>query len=131
VFLHLRRVDPRDRGTEVEFWAAFHSDYPAILGALFDVVVGGLRELSTLELKALPRMADFARFGEAIGRSLQWPNESFLKAYSENRQAATLLALEESPIAQVLLENASLGGLRGWPASPTQMLRDLTSATPR
>jgi hypothetical protein len=131
VFLHLPRVDPSERRTEVEFWPAFHSDYPAILGALFDLVVGGLRELSTLELKALPRMADFARFGEAIGRSLQWPDESFLKAYCENRQAATLLALEESPVAQVLIENASLGGLRGWTASATEMLRDLNSDTPR
>src|SRR5262249_4911950 len=83
-FLHLPPIAPTSRRAEVEFWPAFVADYPAILGGLFDVVARGLRELSSLELKSLPRMADFARFGEAVGRSLRWPDEAFLSAYSEN-----------------------------------------------
>ena len=73
VFLHLAPISPTDRRAEVEFWRSFRAEYPAILGGLLDAIVGGLRELPTLELAALPRMADFARFGEAIGRGLGWP----------------------------------------------------------
>ena len=43
----------------------------------------------TLELTELPRMADFARFGEAVGRGLGWPADTFLSAYSDNRYERT------------------------------------------
>ena len=131
VFLHVPAVSDTSRCAENEFWPSFGADHPAILGGLFDVVVGGLRELPSLELKALPRMADFARFGEAVGRGLGWPDQTFLSDYSENRQAATVLAIEESPLAQVLIENASLGGLRQWTLPATEMLEDLNADAPR
>ena len=95
---------------------------------LLDAIVGGLRELPTLELAALPRMADFARFGEAIGRGLGWPAEAFLSVYAENRQAASVLALEDSPIAQQLLFRASMYAVcRGWTLPAAKMLQQLTA----
>jgi hypothetical protein len=131
VFLHLAPISPTDRRAEVEFWRSFRAEYPAILGGILNAIVGGLRELPTLELSALPRMADFARFGEAIGRGLGWPTEAFLSVYAENRQAASLLALEDSPIAQRLLLRASLRGWRGWTLPATRMLHHLTADKPR
>jgi hypothetical protein len=71
-------------------------------------------------------MADFACFGEAIGRGLGWPAGTFLSAYTENRQNATTLALEDSALARALLESAEVGGLRNWTLSPAEMLEDLT-----
>ncbi|MFI5454554.1 MAG: hypothetical protein ACHRXM_03800, partial [Isosphaerales bacterium] len=56
-----------DRPAHVE---AFHQDYPRILGGLLDAVAGGLRELPSVRLTELPRMADFAKFAEAVGRKL-------------------------------------------------------------
>ena len=61
----------RFRG-EDEFWRAFQADRPAILGAVFDAIVGGLRELASVHLAELPRMADYAIWGEAVGRGLGW-----------------------------------------------------------
>ena len=38
-------------------------------------------------LNELPRMADFAEWGEAIGRGLGWGAGAFLAAYNDNRKA--------------------------------------------
>jgi hypothetical protein len=70
VFLRLPPI-PRTRARgEDEFWRAFHADRPGILGAVLDAMVGGLRELPSVHLAELPRMADYALWGEAVGRGL-------------------------------------------------------------
>ena len=52
------------------FWPAFHADCPRIFGGVLDAIVGGLRELPSVQLKELPRMADYAEWGEAISRGI-------------------------------------------------------------
>jgi len=71
-------------------------------------------------------MADFACFGEAVGRGLGWPAETFLSAYSDNRRETTLTALEESALARVLLDSAAGFGLVNWTRSATEMLEALS-----
>jgi hypothetical protein len=44
-------------------------------------------------------MADFARWGEAVGRSLGWSEGDFLAAYEANRASANEVAVEASPVA--------------------------------
>ena len=78
VFLHLPPIDAASRRAEAEFWRAFRAERPAILGGLLNAVVGGLRELPSVRLTELPRMADFACLGEAVGRGLGWPEGTFL-----------------------------------------------------
>jgi hypothetical protein len=72
-------------------------------------------------------MADFARFGEAVGRGLGWPAETFLAAYLDNRQQATLSTLEDSILANVLLKQVEMGfGLMEWIYPASEMLAKLT-----
>ncbi|MFI5459283.1 MAG: hypothetical protein ACHRXM_27990 [Isosphaerales bacterium] len=129
IFLDLPPIAPSDRRLETEFWASFHQDYPRILGGLLDAVVGGLRELPSLRLTELPRMADFAAFAEAIGRSLGLPPDTVLSNYNENRQEAAMAHLEDSPLAAILLENAL--DLDGWFGTPSKLLDLLTSLAGR
>jgi hypothetical protein len=70
VFLNLPPIDPGKRRREDELWPAFHQDQPMILGGLLAAIFGGLQRLLSIDLPALPRMADFAAFGEAVGRTL-------------------------------------------------------------
>src|SRR5262249_33804088 len=126
VFLHLPRITDADRRTEVAFWQAFKEEYPSILGGLINAVAAGLRELPSVQLPELPRMADFACLGEAIGRGLGWAQGTFLSAYTENRRDASALAIEDSALATVLLQSAELGGLHDWTLPPAEMLEDLT-----
>jgi len=104
VFLHLAPIEPTNRLTESEFWESFDLDYPKILGGVLDAVVGGLRELPSVRLKKLPRMAEFATFGEAVGRSLGWPAWAFLNAYIHNRLDVVISTLEDSLVARALLQ---------------------------
>ena len=103
VFLHLPPIPRTSRRSERGFWPAFRADYPGILGGLLDAMAGGLRELPSVDLKELPRMADFAEWGEAVGRGLGWGADRFLATYNDNRKEATDLILDVSPVAPLLL----------------------------
>ena len=78
VFLHLPAIPETRRRTERTFWPAFRADYPRILGGVLDAIVGGLRELPSVDLKELPRMADYAEWGEATSRGLGWGADTFI-----------------------------------------------------
>ena len=115
------------RREEVEFWGTFRELRPKILGGLLDAVAGALRELPSVQLAELPRMADFARFGEAVGRGLGWPPQTFLAGYLENRRDATLATLEDSILANVLLKQVEMCfGLLEWIMPASEMLAKLT-----
>ena len=117
VFLHLPPIPRTRRRGEDEFWRAFHADRPRILGGVLDAIVGGLRELPSVHLAELPRMADYALWGEAVGRGLGWGPETFLATYTDNRQEATLTDLLNSPLGHVLLQVArQVPELSGTPA---------------
>jgi hypothetical protein len=148
VFLDLLPFTTGKRRCEIEFWNAFHHDYPRILGGLLDAVAGGLRQQPSLQLADLPRMADFAAFAEAVGRGLGWPAGTVLSDYRQNRRQATAMQLEDSPVGNLLLEQArymedwtgtitdlfdKLGALAGkrlvassrWPKSPLSLSKEL------
>ena len=109
----------RSRRTERTFWPAFRADYPRILGGVLDAIVGGLRELPSVDLKELPRMADYAEWGEATGRGLGWGAETFMSTYNDNRKEATEVLLEDSPVATVMLALARKG--INWSGTPLEL----------
>ena len=109
VFLHLPGISEKRRQTERAFWPAFRADYPGILGGVLDAIVGGLRELPSVNLTDLPRMADYAEWGEAISRGLGWGADTFIKIYKDNRKEATQILLDDSPVATVLIALARKG----------------------
>ena len=85
ILLHLERINPSTRRDETEFWADFKQEKAVILGGIFDVLAAAMAIYPTIKLKQLPRMADFARWGYAIGESLQTGGgDDFLKAYGDN-----------------------------------------------
>jgi hypothetical protein len=103
VFLNMPPIPRTSRRTERTFWPEFREDYPRIFGSVLDAIAGGLRELPSVELKELPRMADYAEWGEAVGRALGWGSHTFLTTYNDNRKEATDLILDDSPVAPLLL----------------------------
>jgi hypothetical protein len=131
VFLNPPPIKPTSRRGDDEFWASFTEAYPRILGGLLDAVAGALRELPSVHLTELPRMADFARFGEAVGRGLGWPAGTFLSAYNGNRRDASAAAIEDSVLGKELIDLACRGGLKNWTAPPGQMLDELNDLVGR
>ena len=109
VFLHMTAIPDDSTRSERTFWPEFRADYPRILGGVLDAIVGGLRELPSVDLKTLPRMADYAEWGEAAGRGLGWGAGAFMSTYNDNRKEATEALLEDSPVASVVLGLAPNG----------------------
>jgi hypothetical protein len=114
-----------NRRADDEFWLAFERAHPRILGALLDAIVGGLGRLPTLGKIKLPRMATFARWGEAVSQHLGSESGKFLAAFLGNQQSASAELLEDSPLVSELM---SLGlGMQSWEGSSQQFLMELES----
>ena len=120
IFLQLRSIAPSSRRREQDLWAEFMSEYPRILGGLLDAVATGMRLWSEVRLAELERMADFTHWGEAVAQGIGWAPGTFVTAYRANRQAANSVSLEESLMAQALLELAKYHG--PWKGTLTQFL---------
>ncbi len=127
IFLHLRSITPSSRRREQDLWAEFMIDYPRILGGLLDAVAAGLRLWSEIRLPELERMADFTHWGEAVAQGVGWAPGTFVTAYRANRQAANFVSLEESLMAQALLELAKYNG--PWKGTLTQFLEFIAEST--
>jgi hypothetical protein len=106
VMLYLPAIRDDQRRPEEEFWADFEADSPRLLGALLGAVERGLTMLPTTILPALPRMADFARWGEAVNRGLGAEPGVFLSRYNENRRSASETALGDCPVAEAIQQMA-------------------------
>jgi hypothetical protein len=84
-------------------WREFEIARPLILGALLEAASHGLRTLSGVRLRRLPRMADFALWATACETTF-WPSGTFVRAYDENRKAAIEGAVEADPVADHVRE---------------------------
>ena len=110
VFLYPRPIKESVRVAEAVFWLSFQEDYSGILGGLLDAFARGLAMLPSVVLGRVPRMADFAHWGEAVGRGLGWPENTFLTSYRRNRHVATVSAIEESMVANLVLRKLRYSG---------------------
>jgi hypothetical protein len=126
IVLTLEPIDEEHRQTERRHQAAVEASRPRILGALLDGIAGGLQRLPDVdaELGALPRMADFAVWAEAVGRALGFAPGRTLAAYQDNRDQAGTRALDGSILADAL--RAWLQGRQVWEGSCSQLLKELT-----
>jgi hypothetical protein len=129
IFLSLPRIRSDERESDEAFWAGFDRDYPALMGALFDAVAGGIRHWPDVELVTLSRMADLDRWGEAVMRGLGSPHGTFVNAYHANRRSACADALEQSPVAAALM--ALLSRNPAVETNANQLLRILTPLRPK
>ena len=100
---------------------------PSILGALLDIVSAGLRELSSVQLEKMPRMADFAKWGCAIARRCGWTPEDFLTAYEQNRLWANAVAFEASGVALEIHRWMQATKSNKWSGSATELYETLIS----
>ena len=85
----------------------------------------------TVVLSSLPRMADFARWGEAVAFSMGYSAGTFLGILDSNAQRASQVALDESSLFTVLTELLDNCGLTGFVGTASELLRRLNEiATP-
>jgi hypothetical protein len=86
----------------VRFKLKFDQIKPKVLGYILDVLVKALEIRPGLRLNDLPRMADFALWGEAISQAMGNKPLEFINAYYENIGRQNIEAIESHPLAHVI-----------------------------
>ena len=125
VTLTLQPIPESKRRTEQKMWAQIDAEAPAIMGAILDALAGGLKQLPAVKLDRLPRMADFAVWGEAVCRGTGKKPGEFLDAYTANRHQANESVLEESAVAHHLRSMMALAVTGKWEGTSRDLLTDL------
>jgi hypothetical protein len=123
IILYLPTINKSSRRVEDDFWKEFDHARPGILGALYDAVSMALRRTPEVRLHELPRMADFALFAMAAEPSFGVPQGTFLKSYEENRNVASTVALDDSPLTEVLTR--FIEKHLKWAGNATKLLSEL------
>jgi hypothetical protein len=96
------RILDRDRIPESEFWNRFEAIKPKLLGAIFDLISKAMGIYPTVNPEALPRLADYGKWGEALAIAMGHPPGYFLKCFFENQQRQSLELMDADPVAKVL-----------------------------
>jgi hypothetical protein len=120
ILLTLSPIGDCRRRSERQIWRDFELARPRLLGALLDAAALGLRKLGNLQLKQLPRMADFALWAAACETAF-WPAGTFARAYQANRRAAIEDLIDVDPLAariRQIMANCST-----WTGNASDLLR--------
>jgi hypothetical protein len=104
IIITLPQIDESARRPEKEFWKAFETAQPRILGALLDAVSTGLRNIKRVKLDSYPRIADFCAWITACEPGLPWPAGSFMQAYLNNRADGVEATLQADVVAVAVRE---------------------------
>lgn len=97
IFLHLEPILDDERISEDEYWSEFEKEKPLILGALFNGLVAGLKNLPDLEPQPLLRMADAMRWAIAC-ETAYWDPGTVAAAYRRNQTQALEELAEADPL---------------------------------
>lgn len=86
--IQMQVIGKQDRVTESEFWRRFEQAHAGLLGALLEALSIAMNRLPDTHLEELPRLADFATFGEAAQPALPPSMRGFLDTFSLSQDAA-------------------------------------------
>jgi hypothetical protein len=118
--INLPDMPETKRKPEDVFWREFEAACPFILGAFYDALSMGLRNLESVTFEKLPRMADFAKFIVAAEPALPWKEGQFMAAYENNRNSTVESALEGDVVAWAVIQLMSERN-KPWSGTPTKL----------
>jgi hypothetical protein len=120
IIVPMLRIRDDKRQLDSLIWSRFESLQGKIFGALLDGVSRGLRNLESVRLDKLPRMADFARW---VVATEVFERDDFLKAF-EGAQAAAIEAIaDDNPV--VIAINAFMDARTEWHGTAVQLMAAL------
>jgi hypothetical protein len=124
--ISLDPINADDREKLVRINARFEKMLPHLLAFIFDTVHKVLLRLGKVNLKGLPRMADWAEVGELIAQVLGYEPMQFMEAYKENLGLTSGEAIESNPVAVAVLD--FMRDQATWYGSSVQLLDALVQA---
>jgi hypothetical protein len=102
-----KRLPDDKRRSESEVLAEFERMKSELLGYIMDILVKTVQIKPNLILDRLPRMADFAIWGEAIAQAMGYKKFEFLNAYYANIGAQNVEPIEATILGPVLVKFAN------------------------
>lgn len=100
ILKEFERIPDDQRKEESKVEAEFEEMKPKLLGYVFDILVKSLQIKPTIQLHNLPRMADFAVWGESITRAMGYMPMEFIEAYYRNISRQNVEVIESNRLAQ-------------------------------
>ena len=87
-------------------WQAFERALPSMLGALFELAAGALRELPNVSLprEDRPRLVEYVLVGMALAKASGTHPDEFLQQFKATRAETVARTLDASPVASAVLE---------------------------
>lgn len=128
ILIELFRISENERKELSEIKYEFEQDLPYILGGIFDVLSKAMKIYPTVKLKKLPRMADFTRWGFAIGEALGGKGQEFLDEYVENRKSQNVEIINENIVATLMV--AFMNDKAEWNGRISELLQELIQIAP-
>jgi|GEM_PF-2235521 len=125
ISLHLPAIPDSKRTEEESILRRFDDIHDGVLGCLLDAVSMGLRNVSKVKLKSLPRQADFTRWITACEPALPWEPGSFMEAYQANISAGNSAAVEGSQVATAIIALLGRTPTHEWSGSHSELLDNL------
>lgn len=104
LLLELDRVTQDNRKNLQEVYSSFEEDRPYLLGSIFDLLSKAMSIFPTVNLSKLPRMADFCRWGYAIGEAMGGKGTEFLEEYNHNQSIQNVEAIHADTCAFLIVE---------------------------
>jgi hypothetical protein len=126
IMVDLVRISREERKLEADVLAEFERLRPKLLGYVFDTLVRAMAiHAQGLKLPDLPRMADFAVWGECIARAMGCKELQFVNAYYENIGAQNVEAISAHAFGQAItkwVQGWPDGDEKPWEGSPAELL---------
>lgn len=129
ILIEMDQIDEDHRQEEKKLWAEFEQDKPRILGAVFDVLAKAIAIKPKVKIERLPRMADFAVWGEAIYQGLGRKAGDFIKLYQDNIMGQHQEVARGHVVAAAIVE--FMGDKETWTGTATDLLGELVAVGER
>jgi hypothetical protein len=102
VIIELPEIKEEKRKTEGEILQEFNDLKPKILSYIFKILAKAMIARKDICIHRLPRMADFAIWGEAISQAMGYHNGELLKAYYDNIRIQNAEVIDSNSVAIAL-----------------------------
>lgn len=133
VLVRCEKIPEHRRLTDGQIKGKFDAVAPAILGAVCDALVFGVRDCAKTVLPRLPRMAESALWIAACVPAWGWNYKMWEHPYQSCQEDAHTLAVDASPVATALLswwKQFLKGGKAVWEGTASELDEMLTLYNP-
>ncbi|VBB06427.1 zinc finger chc2-type [Lucifera butyrica] len=103
LIFELQRIAEEDRREVTAVFREFEAARPIIFAGLLDTLSAAMQLYPTIQLKRLPRMADFAKWGYVIAEVLGIGGETFMSLYRQNMDRINATAIDENVVASAIV----------------------------